>query len=91
MSRVLHLPSNFNIFIMYNLKSYFQKIIKQIIEFLLHMFNVFFVAKCEWTMVKKKILSYSHGQELFYKFISNFTNKLVKQLLSMTVYGLRLQ
>ena len=28
---------------------------------------------------------YSHGQELFYKFISNFTNKLVKQLLSMTV------
>ena len=30
-------------------------------------------------------LIYSHGQELFYKFISNFTNKLVKQLLSMTV------
>ena len=29
---------------------------------------------------------YSHGQELFYKFDSNFTNKLVKQLLSMTVY-----
>ena len=28
---------------------------------------------------------YSHGQELFYKFISNFTNKLVKQLMSMTV------
>ena len=28
---------------------------------------------------------YSHGQKLFYKFISNFTNKLVKQLLSMTV------
>ena len=30
-------------------------------------------------------LVYSHGQELFYKFVSNFTNKLVKQLLSMTV------
>ena len=29
---------------------------------------------------------YSHGQELFYKFVSNFTNKLVKQLLSMTVH-----
>ena len=29
---------------------------------------------------------YSHGQELFYKFDSNFTNKLLKQLLSMTVY-----
>ena len=28
------------------------------------------------------------GQELFYKFISNFTNKLVKQLLSMTVEAL---
>ena len=26
------------------------------------------------------------GQELFYKCVSNFTNKLVKQLLSMTVY-----
>ena len=31
-------------------------------------------------------LTYSHGQELFYKFVSNFTNKLVKQLLSMTVF-----
>ena len=28
---------------------------------------------------------YSHGQDLFYKFVSDFTNKLVKQLLSMTV------
>ena len=28
---------------------------------------------------------YSHGQELFYKLISKITNKLVKQLLSMTV------
>ena len=28
---------------------------------------------------------YSHGQELLYKFVSNFANKLVKQLLSMTV------
>ena len=28
---------------------------------------------------------YSHGQELFYKFFSKITNKLVKQLLSMTV------
>ena len=28
---------------------------------------------------------YSHGQELFYKFVSKITNKLVKQLLSMTV------
>ena len=33
-----------------------------------------------------KIPTYSHGQELFYKFVSNFTNKLVKQLLSMTVF-----
>ena len=30
--------------------------------------------------------TYSHGQELFYKFVSKITNKLVKQLLSMTVY-----
>ena len=30
-------------------------------------------------------LFYSHGQELFYKFVSIFTNKIVKQLLSMTV------
>ena len=28
---------------------------------------------------------YIHGQELFYKFVSEITNKLVKQLLSMTV------
>ena len=28
---------------------------------------------------------YSQGQELFYKFVSKITNKLVKQLLSMTV------
>ena len=28
---------------------------------------------------------YSHGQELFYKFVSKITNKLVKLLLSMTV------
>ena len=33
--------------------------------------------------------TYSHGQELFYKFVSNFTNKLVKQLLSMTVEPLK--
>ena len=33
--------------------------------------------------------TYSHGQELFYKFVSNFTNKLVKQLLSMTVQRLK--
>ena len=33
---------------------------------------------------------YSHGQELFYKSVSNFTNKLVKQLLSMTVYYLKM-
>ena len=31
-------------------------------------------------------MTYSHRQELFYKFVSNFTNKLVKQLLSTTVY-----
>ena len=30
---------------------------------------------------------YLHGQELFYKFISKITNKLVKQLLSMTVHS----
>ena len=29
---------------------------------------------------------YSHGQELFYKFVHEITNKLVKQLLSMTVF-----
>ena len=28
---------------------------------------------------------YSHGQELLYKFVSKFSNKLVKQLLPMTV------
>ena len=28
---------------------------------------------------------YSHEQELFYKFVSKITNRLVKQLLSMTV------
>ena len=28
---------------------------------------------------------YSHGQELSYKFVSKITNKLVKQLFSMTV------
>ena len=38
----------------------------------------------------KKLLAidsrtYSHGQALFYKFVSKITNKLVKQLLSMTV------
>ena len=36
-----------------------------------------------WT--KNGVKIYSHGQELFYKFVSNFTNKLVKQLLSITV------
>ena len=35
--------------------------------------------------VEFSLKTYSHGQELFYKFVSNFTNKLVKQLLSMTV------
>ena len=37
------------------------------------------------TNVVRSVWTYSHGQELFYKFISNFNNKLVKQLLSMTV------
>ena len=32
-----------------------------------------------------KIPTYSHGQELFYKSVIKITNKLVKQLLSMTV------
>ena len=32
-------------------------------------------------------VEYSHGQELFYKFVSKITNKLVKQLLSMTVFS----
>ena len=37
-------------------------------------------------LTKPKIKKmYSHGQELFYKFVSKITNKLVKQLLSMTV------
>ena len=35
--------------------------------------------------VSFRVLVYSHGQELFYNYVSNFTNKLVKQLLSMTV------
>ena len=30
--------------------------------------------------------NYSHGQELFYKFVSKITNKIVNQLFSMTVY-----
>ena len=36
--------------------------------------------------VERPCYLYSHGQEVFYKFVSDFTNKLVKQLLSMTVY-----
>ena len=32
-----------------------------------------------------EICKYSHAQWLFYELISNFTNKLVKQSLSMTV------
>ena len=35
--------------------------------------------------LKSLLVHYSHGQELFYKFVSKITNKLVKQLLSMTV------
>ena len=38
------------------------------------------------TLLIKIYTTYSHGQELFYKFVSDFTNKLVKQLLSMTVH-----
>ena len=35
-----------------------------------------------------QFLKYSHGQELlFYKFVSNFTNKLVKQLLSSLIFS----
>ena len=34
----------------------------------------------------RTICMYSHGKELFYKFVSKITNKVVKQLLSMTVY-----
>ena len=37
------------------------------------------------TLLIKIYTTYSHGQELFYKFVSDFTNKLVKQLLFMTV------
>ena len=33
--------------------------------------------------------TYNHGQELFYKFVSKITNKLVKQLLAMTVHAFR--
>ena len=36
--------------------------------------------------MEKLLYMYSHGQELFYKFVSEITNKLVKQLLSMTVF-----
>ena len=39
----------------------------------------------QWIFPKKQKM-YSHGKELFYKFVSDFTNKLVKQLLSMTVH-----
>ena len=37
--------------------------------------------------MEKLLYMYSHGQELFYKFVSEITNKLVKQLLSMTVFA----
>ena len=38
------------------------------------------------TLTRVSLLStYSHEQEFFYKFVSIFTNKLEKQLLSMTV------
>ena len=42
----------------------------------------FFAPRPDEVEVESK---YSHGQELFYKFISKITNKLVKQLLYMTV------
>ena len=49
---------------------------------------IFACCKLMNTLTRVSLLStYSHGQELFYKFVSNFTNKLVKQLLSMTVYS----
>ena len=41
--------------------------------------------KCVRVHFRSLYSVYSHGQELFYKFVSDFTNKLVKQLLSMTV------
>ena len=39
--------------------------------------NLHNVAK-KVTLNAKHVHIYSHGQELFYKFVSNFTNKLVK-------------
>ena len=42
------------------------------------------------TLTRVSLLStYSHEQELFYKFVSKITNNLVKQLLSMTVFAKR--
>ena len=37
---------------------------------------------CKWDkeVENDSTITYSHGQELFYKFVSDFTNKLVKQL-----------
>ena len=53
--------------------------------FVIHRKLTFDYISSIWNRVGNGTL-YSNGQELFYKFISNFTNKLVKQLLSMTVF-----
>ena len=49
-----------------------------------------FTEKVIWMHLASKLsnifhIVYSHGQELFYKFVSKFTDKLVKKLLSMTL------
>ena len=53
-------------------------------------FNFSVKLKLQWLTLDQSwfLHTYSHGQELFYKFISKITNKLVKQLLSMTVVHL---
>ena len=50
-------------------------------------FDQFWFLPVPYTYIRTFYLAhnYSHGQELFYKFVSKITNKLVKQLLSLTV------
>ena len=45
-----------------------------------------YIVVSEHDILFSYVATYSHGQELFYKFVSKITNKLVKQLLSMTVH-----
>jgi len=81
---------NFRIFL--STRSYVKSILENAGVLRLLIFATFEPVNLVNFSIKIKIRSlYSHGQELFYKFFSNFTNKLVKQLLSMTVYWKSLQ